>query len=247
MFALKIDILLLSFSICLKGNQNNIGLGKWGKEIGIMDDIRIMIAFCPTYGKELARELIKLKDFSMCYLADGLEENDPDPNIINFYGRIASTADYEKVIDLNLLPALSKNLMEKMLPYESMAIKLSMRETNFPISDYEEKKREYHKHLRFWNYIINKYGFNLIFFGESPIESYLYVIYGLAKIHNIPVLMCNQTNIFGVRPYGHSIMTIGENIGEYYENVAKNMDPNECVLTGGVKDYFDRFCNGFLE
>lgn len=101
----------------------------------------------------------------------------------------------KKIVDFNEIPALSKELMEDMLPYESMCLKLGMRETGFPIAEYEEQKIMYHKHLRFWNYVIEKYNINSLYIDEVPHYQYTYIIYALAQVKKIPTLIVTYTSI----------------------------------------------------
>lgn len=207
-----------------------------------MKDIRILLGYCPVYGKDIARELVETKRVSFCYnaLSSFCCENE-NSSIINFNQTLGRYATYEKVFDLNQLPALGKNLLKKMAPYESMAIKLGMRKTNFPIVNYEDEKRNYHKHLRFWNYVFEHYKINVVFFEEFPHVPYTYVIYCLALVKGIPLRVCNQTSIPGIRVWGNCIENAGMDICSFYENIAKNMNVSDCVLEGPVLEFYEKY------
>lgn len=158
--------------------------------------------------------------------------------IITFDAKDAINNDYSKYCDLNALPAVSMELIEAMLPYKDTAIAMGIRRTNFPITHYEEEDRNYSNHLRYWSYIFKKYDINFVVFENLPHTQHKYVIYGLAKLKGIPMLIVNATSIPNCRLYGNDINTIGENIRTYYETI-KNMDVKECVLEGGVGEYYD--------
>lgn len=209
-----------------------------------MNNIRLLLGYCPVYGKDLGQELVRSNAVSFCYNATGgfccSEEED---KIISFNFNLGVNSTYENIFDLNQMPALSKKLIDQMKPYESTAIKLGWRRTNYPIVDYETEKRNYYKHLRFWNYILEKYDINALFFEEIPHMSYPYVIYCLGIIKKIPMLLCDKSSIPEVRIYGTSIEQMGVNIQRYYENVASKMRVEDCVLSGRVAEYYKKYKN----
>lgn len=207
-----------------------------------MENIQVLLGYCPVYGKDLSHELIKIDNVKLCYnAAEYYCYTEEEAKIINFNQRLGRETLYEKVYDLNKLPALDKDLMEQMRPYESMIYKLASRKNGFPIVDYEKEKRNFHKHLRFWNYIFEKYSINMLFFEEIPHVSYTYLIYCLGVVKGIPTLLCDQTSIQGIRVYGNSIENMGANIQDYYETVCKKLDVNECCLSGTVEEFYNRY------
>lgn len=205
-----------------------------------MSGINLMIGYGP-YCENFAHALLETGTVNSCFVA-GVDSTD-----ISEQGRYHSFSwfdgeicQYESECDLNSLPALSKELLEKMRPYESMAIKLGIRRDQYPVVDYETEKMLYHKTLRFWSYIFDKFNINCVYFEELPHSSCYYVIYCLAKIKNIPMLCCSMTSIRGIKVYGNSIETVGENIGIYYRSIASRLDSRECVLEGPVADFYVR-------
>lgn len=201
---------------------------------------RMLMGYCPYYGYALSKKLIEdgVVDYSLvsCYKTefavseDGIEYIDED--IVRF-------ARYEKIIDFDDLPALGKEDLERMLPYESMCIKLGMRRTNYPIIEYEAEKINYHKHLRFWNYMIEKKEIDIVYFDEIPHNTPAeYVIYALAQIKRIPIFMVGFSNIPGIRVYGNSLFGLGNNISEYYKKI-KIDNSEDLRLSGKVKDFYE--------
>lgn len=206
---------------------------------------RILLGYSTVYGKDISYELINKKFVDMCFNASEFycyeEENG---KIVNFNQDLGRNANYGAIIDENSIPMVSKNLLESMLPYESMSIELAQRRNGFPIFDWELEKRNYYKHVRFWNYILEKYNINYIFFEEAPHISYTYVIYALGIVKNIPILITNPSMIKGIRPYGNRIETLGNNIKLFYEKM-KECEINEVQLEGRVKDYYDGLIKRF--
>lgn len=149
---------------------------------------------------------------------------------------------YEELVDWNDVPALSQDIMEAMLPYESMAIKLGIRRVNFPVNFYETEKEQYLRDLRFWNYIFEKYMINAVYFITLPHCQHDYVIYGLAKIKNIKMIVstpCSlSTNVIFTYVYGKDIESLGENIRQEYNN-AINVCDDTYQLEGVIRDFYE--------
>ncbi len=165
---------------------------------------------------------------------------DPDdPRIHEFHWSIGLTNRYDRVCDLNTYPSLSRDILEKMRPYEGMAIKLGQRKTNFPISDYETEKMHYLNHIRFWNHIIDNKQINVAFFFQLPHHQMEYVIYALLRVKSIPILLTQYTSIPEIGEYSSSIETAGENIKDYYKKI-DHMQENDIVLSGKVLEFYNR-------
>ena len=149
-------------------------------------------------------------------------------------------AEYDEVCNINDLPAVSKDLMEMMLPYESTAIKMGMRRLDYPTAEYEEEKRKYLQHLRYWDYMLRKYEINLIIMSTYPHSPGSYVMYGLARIKKIPFLMWQQQDTFLNRcVWGESIEDIGMSIARRFESLAEE-DISEDVLNDDIKNDYKR-------
>lgn len=206
-----------------------------------MSEINLMVAYDPRYGEDVVRALFKAKMIDSCFFASGDKTDlSGQDGYYSFSMMKAVRCQYESECDLNSFPALSKELLEKMRPYESMAIKMEIRRNNFPVGDYETMKMRYHKHLRFWSYILDRFRINCVWFDTFPHNIYDYYIYCLAKIKNIPMLCCYLATIPGLKAYGDSMDTAGENIGIYYRSIASHLDLSECVLEGPVADFYNR-------
>lgn len=152
-------------------------------------------------------------------------------------------------INISDYPMPDMELLRKALKYESMAVHIGMRETNYPVHPYEESKRSYLFFFRLWNHELEKMNPGYIFFEETPHCMSVYTMYVVARVRGIPLTIINPTGIRidnysgGVYIYGNSIKNLGVNIGDMYENI-KDMPLDQCVLTGKVKKYFERSLEG---
>lgn len=175
------------------------------------------------YKQGLLHELINkgIIDFALTdyYPYEGEKKPEENERIITLDHRPCVDGDYDNICDLEELPALDKELLEKMLPFESMAIHICAREP-YPIGDYYIAKKIYYNHLRYWNYVFDKYSINFCYFNDVPHVGGKYVAYALAKVKKIPTLMLATAPPFiGRYVYGSDIETIGKAIEERYKEI----------------------------
>ena len=100
--------------------------------------------------------------------------------------------DY-KDLDLNQLLPLDEELIDSMRGTEAVFMNLVTRLEYARKFTYDERKRMYYLHLRFWNDFIERNKINVCLFGIMPHEIPDYVIYGLCKHKNIPTLIFHST------------------------------------------------------
>lgn len=102
---------------------------------------------------------------------------------------------YEEICDMNDLLPLGRDILEKMVPYESTAMEMLVRNFERHIYTFDESKRFYLRHLRFWNHQIVTRKINYICFSNIPHHTHDYVIYALGKVYGIPMSFCSDTSI----------------------------------------------------
>ena len=92
---------------------------------------------------------------------------------------------------------LDEDIVEKMNDCEVVALKMMDRHSLSiePPLSYDERKRIYLKHLRYWNHVIEKNNIDLFLSSSPPHEVYDFVIYCLCKIKKIPTVLFFQTSI----------------------------------------------------
>ncbi len=102
--------------------------------------------------------------------------------------------DYEG-LDLNQLIPLDEELIDAMRPTEAVFMNLVTRLEYARTFTYDERKRMYYLHLRFWNDFIEKNKINVCLFGIMPHEIPDYIIYGLCKVKKISKFIMHSTTI----------------------------------------------------
>ena len=206
--------------------------------------VNLYLGSDPGYKLGIVHSLIEQKIIDYC-LADYVPVStitppQEDPRIETTSVGMAINRAYADFCDINALPALDQELLEAMEPFESTAISFGIRRTNYPMTLYEDEKRNYLLHLRYWNYILEDRKINVVFFDNIPHTQHKYVIYALAKIKHIPMLMCYATDFRTLRVFGTDIGRVGEEIGAYFRKLKQsNLTAEECILEGEIKDYYE--------
>lgn len=103
---------------------------------------------------------------------------------------------YDEICDLNELIPLDRDILEKMQPYESIALKMLVRNTERDVYTYDESKMLYLNHLRFWNNIFITHHINFVIQTCTPHHCHDYIIYALAKIYNCGIMVNIATSIW---------------------------------------------------
>lgn len=117
-----------------------------------------------------------------------------DATCYDFYQTIMG--DYANA-NWNEITPLDENIISKMTDCEVVVLKMMDRLSVIPLT-YEERKRIYLRHLRYWNHIITKENIDLFLASGIPHEIYDFIIYKLCKLKNISTLLIAQSAINGV-------------------------------------------------
>ena len=92
---------------------------------------------------------------------------------------------------------LDEALIYKMVNCETVVLKMMDRLSSDSVT-YEERKRLYLRHLRYWNHIITQENIDLFIATGIPHEIYDFIIYSLCNLKNIPSLLITHSPIDGV-------------------------------------------------
>lgn len=149
---------------------------------------------------------------------------------------VCANADYERYYDFNRLLPLSREILEGMKPYEPDAVKMLCRITDFDIFTYDEAKRFYLQHLRFWNHIFETCEINYVFLTGIPHHTHDYIIYALTKARQIPMCILAPTHLPHRCFVGHDLYRLYERIDGAYEANRENREP--VVLPEDVEAYY---------
>lgn len=96
-------------------------------------------------------------------------------------------------IDWSTIRPLDESLIENMRSCEPVMMEIMTRhERKGTVRSYEERKRWYLMHLRYWNHILEEKNIDLFLCYHVPHHCRTYALYALCKLKNIPVLFCNQ-------------------------------------------------------
>lgn len=154
---------------------------------------------------------------------DDLDVYDEDKYIpINY--DICERNRYEEYYDMNSLLPLDKEILEKMLPYESTAMKMLVRNMERDIYTYDESKRLYLNHLRFWNHMFVTHKINYVVQVCVPHHCHDYIIYALAKIYGCGLMVLEMTSIRHHYISAPDMYKINEELQAKYEECRKGTD-----------------------
>ena len=150
-------------------------------------------------------------------------------------------ADYSDCVFYKDCPPLDTDLLLSMAEYESVILKMLERHSYTP-RDFDSRVRIYHKHLRYWNYMLDVAKIELVVFTNIPHEVWDYVLYCLCKKKNIITVF---PYLHQIEPYGYfssDIETQGVEVLSHYERLAeqyKGTPMEEIELPPDFQRYFD--------
>lgn len=191
------------------------------------------------YQASLLRDIDAHIHFRRCVLTsrdnDGRDHYDPAKYEKIDYDMCAN-ARYEYKMDMNRLRPLSRELLTAMEPYEPAAVKMLCRITDFDIFTYDEAKRFYLHHLRFWNDVFERNQINYVFLTGIPHHTHDYVIYGLTKVKKIPMCILAPTHLPHWCFVGNDLYSLYERLDEAYARQEES--GGEVVLPPDVEAYY---------
>jgi hypothetical protein len=116
---------------------------------------------------------------------------------INFYDFQQTISGDYTYVNWSKITPLDEETIYKMSNCEAVVLKMMDRLSSVPIT-YEERKRLYLRHLRYWNHITLHENIDLFLNSNIPHEIYDFIIYTLCKLKNIPCLLTTYSPIDGV-------------------------------------------------
>jgi len=116
---------------------------------------------------------------------------------VNFYDFQETITGSYSYVNWSEITPLDEATICKMAECETLVLKMMDRLSIDSVS-YEERKRLYLRHLRYWNHIILHENIDLFLNGGIPHEIYDFIIYSLCRLRNIPCLFFINSPINGV-------------------------------------------------
>ena len=137
---------------------------------------------------------------------------------------------------------LGEDIIERMNDCEVVVLKM-MDRLPYELS-YDERKRLYLKHLRYWNYIISKNKIDLFLSSSPPHEIYDFIIYCLCKLKKIPTIFFFQVpltdTVTMMRDWKTNITAVQSKYCKLLREY-RNFDQSKILLTGRLKKYFELY------
>lgn len=191
------------------------------------------------YQKSIFEDLEKELNIVSCVYTS--RDNDHSDDMDDRYKKIdydmCANCTYDKQIDFNELLPLDADILEKMAPFEVMATKMLCRITDFDIYTFDEAKRMYLNHLRYWNDVFEKNEINFAVLTAIPHHTHDYIVYGLLKVKNIPFVITAPTHI----PYwcfvSNDLYTLPERMMKRYEELMGETE--EVQLPETIEKYYN--------
>ena len=143
-------------------------------------------------------------------------------------------------VNWNKLKPLDEELIESMSSCETVVLR--MMDRHMQIMSYDERKRLYLKHLRYWNHVLDKNKIDLFLSSAPPHEVYDYIIYSLCKLRKIPTISLFQIMDSDVVIVMDDWQNINPDIEKKYQNLLdtlKSVPKGKIELKGGLKTDFE--------
>ena len=191
------------------------------------------------YQQSILQDIDDCIHFRRCVVTsrdnDGKDRYDPG-KYVNVDYDMCANARYEYCMDMNSLLPLDREVLTAMEPYEPTAVKMLCRITDFDIFTYDEAKRFYLHHLRYWNDIFERNHINFVFLTGIPHHTHDYIIYALTKVKKIPMCILAPTHLPHWCFVGNDLYRLYERLDAAYEKRKKSEE--DVILPEDVEDYY---------
>ncbi|MBD5531496.1 MAG: hypothetical protein HDQ98_04730 [Lachnospiraceae bacterium] len=192
---------------------------------------------CHGFQSEMLRRVDQVLPIHTCVIttkcSDGKDVYEDKYTCVNY--DVCEHNRYDEFYDLNALLPLSRELLEAMVPYESTAMQMLVRNFERHLYTMDESKRFYLDHLRFWNHMIVTKRINYICFSNIPHHCHDYVIYALGRVYGIPMSFCSDTSIPPRLAYCTDMENMWENT---YRKYLSYREEKEITLPEDLEHYY---------
>lgn len=145
---------------------------------------------------------------------------------------------------------LDKKIIDRMMPYQVMAMKMMERlEPAIGSFSFEERLRHYHRLLKYWYNLLNIEKPDICLFPITPHACYDYIIYSLAQIMGIKTIILDRTAIPSRVLIGTTIDNTTMELEERYHSLLENSQSGQTkhILPEYIDDYLKRLKLSYAE
>jgi len=132
-------------------------------------------------------------------------------------------------VDWSTILPIDEPLLEAMRHCEAQCLRMLERYAFPQDIPFEERKRQYLRHLQYWNHVLGTEKIDLVLMNHVPHQCYDYVIYHLSKMKGIPVLyidrMLTTDSVFMVSDWEESSPEIRDHYREVRERYTQTAEP----------------------
>ena len=177
---------------------------------------------------------------SYCHIINSNFEIDIPPFVQTTFHDAAKLALGDYDVDWNDIQPLDEELIESMSDCEAVALRMMDRHLHIPL--YNDRKRLYLKHLRYWNHVLNENKIDIFLSSAPPHEVYDFILYSLCKMKKIPTISLFQIMDSDVIIMMDNWQDIDLEIKRKYQYLLryfKSVPEAKIKLSGGLKDDFE--------
>ncbi len=201
---------------------------------------------------DIAENLSKKYNWEPCYWTTGPESErfvkKKFPEVI-FHSNIDAIRGIPPDECKNLkTSALDQKILYELSACESIVLRMMNRlDPNF-LFNYEERERLYHKYVKYWAAVIDKFKPDVFVSSVSPHLMYDYVLYGLCKKRGIKTVMFMQTSLYGWSYPVRYFESGSENLRKTYKNLVNSRDRKNLKnikLSDDTESYFKKISSDY--
>ncbi|NKB75837.1 MAG: hypothetical protein GKR96_02050 [Gammaproteobacteria bacterium] len=127
-------------------------------------------------------------------------------------------------------PCLDEQQLIELSRFEPIAMQMMDRLDPDNCFSYSERKRHYHRLLKYWSAVLSHHKPTLVIFPSAPHMVYDYILYILARKSNIRTLMVNVNSALGRVMLGEDIDDFCAQVKHAYKNTTPICDQQETQI-----------------
>ncbi len=151
------------------------------------ENLSVIIMRAGYSDAEMYKRVLKNFKVDFCIAVNNEDPKLMEDNYVWVNSSFAKWSDYD--VDWNDVEPLDEGLIEKMAWCETVSINVINRYEDKRVIPYDQRRRQYLRHLRLWDDLIRKKKINLYITGGVPHELPEWIIFCLCRHYNIPTIL----------------------------------------------------------